>query len=386
MKKRILLISPIPSHPQTAGNRARIYNLALSIKELGHDFYFAHVERESGDRNAMKNCWGDKFCFFIPYTKPNSLFFRIRRKLKSLISKEVIYSYAIDDWYDNSIDVHLKKLYQRIRCDIVIVEYVFFSKALKCFPNHVLKIIDTHDVFTNRHKIYLKNNTIYNWFSTTAAQERRGLGRADIIIAIQEEEREFFARLTNKKTITIGHIVRLKKQKIKNPSPGYILFIGSANQSNIDAIDYFIKDVFPKIKLMVPKATLFVAGRVCRVLHNNTEDIVNLGEIADLEPIYDMADIVINSIRFGTGLKIKNIEAMGYSKPLVTTSVGAAGMESDAEPAFLVADNAQDFSDAVIKILREPTLFYNLSNRGYDFARNWNQKQMDALQGILNSN
>ena len=137
---------------------------------------------------------------------------------------------------------------------------------------------------------------------------------------------------------------------------------------------------------MVPKTTLLVAGQVCRVLNNNPEGIVNLGEIADLESIYDTADIVINPIRFGTGLKIKNIEALGYSKPLVTTSVGATGMDRGVEPAFLVADNAQDFSDAVVKILREPTLFRSLSNRGYDFAGNWNQKQMESLQGILNSN
>jgi len=257
---------------------------------------------------------------------------------------------------------------------------------LKCFLNQVLKIIDTHDVLTDRHKIYLKNNTIYNWFSTTAAQEKKGLSRADIIVAIQEQESEFFTRLINKKTITVGHIVSAKKQKIDNPSPCNILFIGSANQSNIDAINFFIKDVFPRIKLMVPKATLLVAGNVCRVLHNNTDGIVNLGEIANLETTYNMSDIVINPIRFGTGLKIKNIEALGYSKPLVTTTVGATGMESGVEQAFLVADNAQDFSDAVIKILREPTLFYDLSNRGYDFAKNWNQKQLDALQGILNSN
>lgn len=379
------MISPIPSHPQIAGNRARIYNLAQSIKELGHDFYFAHVELESGDRNAMKKFWGDDSCFFIPHTRPNKPLFRIKRKLKSLIRKGPIHTYAIDAWYDNSIDGHLKKLYQRIRFDIVVVEYVFFSKALKCFPNHVLKIIDTHDIFTNRHKIFLKNNVIHNWFSTTASQERKGLGRADVIVAIQKDEGEFFNRLINKKTITVGHIVRLRKQKIDNPSPGNILFIGSANQSNIDAIKFFIKDVFPKIKRMVPQATLLVAGNVCRFLHDNIDGIVNLGEIDDLEATYDSTDIVVNPIRFGTGLKIKNIEALGYSKPLVTTPVGATGMESGLEPAFLVADNAQNFSDKVVEILHDPTLFYNLSECGYNFAKNWNQKQMDALQEILDS-
>jgi hypothetical protein len=66
--------------------------------------------------------------------------------------------------------------------------------------------------------------------------------------------------------------------------------------------------------------------------------------------------------------------------------VGADGTNSGVEQNFLVADEAQDFSDAVIRILREPDLFRRLSNHGYDFAVKWNQIQLDAFQGILNSN
>lgn len=385
MKKRILLISPVPSHPQTAGNRARIYSLALAIKQLGHELFFAHVEREAGDKSSMEKCWGTDSFISIPYTRPNRLSFRIRRKLKSLIDKDSKYTSFIDAWYDDSINESLKNLYRRSHFDIVFVEYAFFSKALNCFPKHVVKIVDTHDVFTNRHKIYQQGSTKYNWFSTTAAQERKGLKRADIIVAIQEREQDFFSRLTNKKTVTIGHTVKIKKYEITTLSNANILFIGSANQSNIDAINFFIEDMFPGIKSVIPNATLLVAGPVCRVLTDSAEGIVKLGEMADLDPAYDEADIVINPIRVGTGLKIKNIEALGYSKPLVTTSVGAEGMETGIGSAFLVADDASSFSDKVINILREPTLFHGLSERGYDFAIGWNQRQLLTLQNILNS-
>jgi len=76
--------------------------------------------------------------------------------------------------------------------------------------------------------------------------------------------------------------------------------------------------MFPIIKMAVPNATL---------LNDSSEDIVKLGETAELDSAYDKADIVINPIRFDTGLEIKNIEALGYSNPLVTTSTGAEGME-----------------------------------------------------------
>ena len=333
----------------------------------------------------MATCWGNDSFFSIPYNRPNTLSFRIRRKLKSLIDRDAKYISNIDAWYDDKVDFYLKKLYDQNLYDIVFVEYVYLSKALMCFPRKVLKVIDTHDVMTDRHKIYLKNDGKYNWFSTTAAQERKGFKRADIIVAIQEREKVFFSRLTDKKIITLGHTVKVKKKVIGPDLKKSILFIGSGNQSNIDAITYFMDGIFPRIKEHVPEATLLIAGPVCRVMNNSGDGIEKLGEPNDLDGIYDKADIVVNPIRFGTGLKIKNIEALGYSKPLVTSSIGAEGMEKGIQSAFLVADDEKAFSDTVIRIIREPTLYRSLSKKGYDFAVEWNIAQVDALQEIINT-
>ncbi|MFH2066083.1 MAG: glycosyltransferase family 4 protein [Pseudomonadota bacterium] len=384
MKKRVLLISPIPSHPQTAGNRARIYNLALSIKKFGHELYFAHVEREFGDTAAMKECWGNDFHFTISYARPNKLSSRIRRKVNTFFDKESKYIFFIDDWYDDSIGNYFKKLYRKYRFDIVIVEYAFFSKALTCFPKHVLKIVDTHDVLTDRHKIYLRNDKKYNWFSTTKSQEKKGLKRADIIISIQDKEKDFFSRLTDKYTVTIGHTVKIQPSKTNKIKGRNILFIGSANQSNIDAFHLFYDKIFPKIRQIIREAALVVAGPICRILNDDMEGIVNKGPGVDLDTIYECADIVINPIRFGTGLKIKNIEALGYAKPLVTTSIGAEGIESGADKAFLVADDPENFSNAVIKILQDSLVYRNLCINGNRFAVEWNQNQMSTLDRILN--
>jgi hypothetical protein len=384
-KHQILLISPVPSHPQTAGNRARIYNLALSIKNLGHDLHFAHVARERGDSAAMAECWGCDTFHSIPYKKPNNLLPRIKRRVKSLLNKDARYTSNIDDWYDDHINSQLKNLYQQHEYDIVLVEYVFFSKALTCFPGQVLKVVDTHDVMTNRHKLYLQNNQKYNWFSTTAAQERKGLRRADITIAIQERERLFFNNLTKRKTITIGHTVKTQQVSFKRNGSKNMLFIGSANQSNIDAVSYFVDSIFPEIKKQVPEAALLIAGPVCRKINTCSDGILKIGEPSNLDDAYDQADIVINPIRFGTGLKVKNIEALGYSKALVTTSTGAEGMEKGIQSAFLVADDPMTFSNAVVRIVQDQTLFQSLSRNGFNFAVEWNQMQMSSLQEILNA-
>ena len=191
-KKKILVISPVPSHPQNQGNRARIYSLLLNLKEMGHYVYFVHIKQDIGEDKSMEQCWGEKF-YSIPYERPKTAYKKplkrldqkIVRRLQSLVVSDTQFTYAIDDWYDDSINEALIDLSRSINPDVVIVEYVFFSKALELFGKDVLKIIDTHDIFADRYKLYQKNKQAPRWYSTTKKEENKGLSRANIVIAIQ---------------------------------------------------------------------------------------------------------------------------------------------------------------------------------------------------------
>ena len=353
-----------------------------SFKELGHDVFFFHIKRELGDEKSMRDHWGDRY-YSISYQMPKkSTRQKIVKKLRSFCDKEAVFTHSIDDWHDTSLDRSILKLSRQIEFDAVIVEYVFFSKALTCFGPKVLKVIDTHDVFTNRHMAYINNRVRPMWYSTTAREEAKGLNRADAIIAIQEKEKDFLCTLTNKKVITVGHIAPLYAPMKDAPSTGTILYVGSANPINTQAINYFIKDVLPRVRQVFPNAQLLLAGRVCDTVEDS-DNFTKLGELEDLKVAYDMADIVVNPIPFGTGLKIKNMEALGHSKPLVTTSIGADGLKNGVEKAFLVADTAHDFARSVVEILSDSELFRSLSQNAYYFARKYNQENLNELRKIL---
>ena len=68
----------------------------------------------------------------------------------------------------------------------------------------------------------------------------------------------------------------------------------------------------------MPHAELAIAGSICEALSGH-KDVVLMGMLDDLSTAYESAAIVVNPMQFGTGLKIKSLEAMSYSKPLVTT-------------------------------------------------------------------
>ncbi|MBW4644899.1 MAG: glycosyltransferase family 4 protein [Goleter apudmare HA4340-LM2] len=385
MGKKILIISPTPSHPQNAGNRVRINNLITSLKNLGYDIYFLYINQEDGDVELMQDCWGEKFyllTYQAPIIKP-SISWRLVTKIKSIFGREHIYIYSIDDWYDKSVDSFIQELQRKEKFDMVIVEYVFLSKALENFDHSVLKIIDTHDVFTNRHNLYLKKCQSPEWYFTNNREEAKGLNRADVIIAIQLKEANFFRKISIKPVIQIGHLLSLCKPITKKRADPKLLFIASSNTINVHGLDYFLEKIFPLVRSHYPSVELLIAGGICQII-GNYPGCIKLGFMEDVGEAYQMSDIVINPILFGTGLKIKSIEALGYSKALVTTSAGAMGLEAGKNTAFLVADEASAFAKQILLILNNPKFFQELTENAYKYAEQYNQNNLRVLQDVLN--
>lgn len=393
MGKKVLVISPTPTHPQDAGNRQRIFALLNVLKELRCDIYFCYMDMEpDADIVAMEQYWEGKF-IHIKNTKHqrNTVFFSlIIRKLFEIFRINRIKTkpkivYKIDDWYDNRTDLKLKEISTSINPDVVLVEYVFLSKSLLNFGSKVLKVIDTHDVFSDRHKKYVLNGMSPEWFSTTAKEEKLGLERADVVLAIQEKEAEVIKNYlgVNKRTLTVPHFVSLNKIARTVPVEGNIVFVASKNKINLQAFNFFKNEVLPKILSELPSVTFKVAGSICDTINEKQDDVMLLGAFDKAWDIYCNSDLAINPMFFGTGLKVKNIEAMGYGLPLVTTTVGAYGMEDGIGKAFLVADDAEGFARAIINILTDSNMYMTISNQSYEYAASWNQKTKGTLQALF---
>lgn len=379
--KRILLISPTPTHPPTAGNRTRIDALLKGLRQLGHDVWFCHIQSERGDEAAMRGLWGERYVP-VPYVRPRGGFARWRKKVGGLFSVSARYNYRIDDWYNPSLDAPIAALHDKIGFDVVIVEYVFFSKVLELFGNRVLKIVDTHDVFTDRYKSYLKNGQTPQWFSTSRADEAKGLDRADITVAITDKERDFFASLTSRRVITVGHMVALADPGESPADDKSLLFVASDNPINTDGINQFIAQSFPVVRARVPDVKLVLAGSVCKAVPDHP-GVVKLGRVDDLGPIYRAASIVINPVLFNTGLSIKNLEALGYAKPLVTAPVGVEGLEDGTGIAFQVGADANAFAERIVELLLDPAASRHLARQAHDYAAGRNRAIMKQLAEIL---
>ena len=408
MNKKILIITPTPTHPQDAGNRARIYRVMAALLKMGNDVHLAFIKRENGDEVSMQALLGHRF-HAVEYSQPSARWMRPKEKLKSLgrnlsrflgktpvvwrlsaiahefckVNDADSYPYRIDDWFDQQTLPSIRDLHRTEKFDVVIAEYVFFSKYLDAFDTNVAKIIDTHDVLTDRHKLFLRAGKEPEWFSTSMSQEAKGLKRANIIIAIQEHDRVFFEKISGRRSITVGHLLEVSNLYRITSRGNRILFIGSGNRVNVIAIGYFLQHIFSKIKEKLPDATLLLAGRICDSVRDEP-GLVKLGVVQHINDVYTEADVVIAPMQFGTGLNIKVIEALGYGMPIVTTPNGANGIEADDRP-YLIADGPEQFAQAVVQVCTDSDLAAGMSRGAIAYAELWNKRQLESLKAAISS-
>lgn len=319
MNNHILVISPIPSHPQIQGNSARIYRLGKLWQSLGYKVHFLYFgleglkEREERD---MKQCWD-----FFYYLQPTS-------RISEPGSKGY---FDIDDWYDDRVSELVTALCSIWQFRACLVNYVWFSKAFESVPSGPLKILDTHDIFGDRHLIAEAAGIPPVWFYTTQQQEKQGLNRADLVIAIQDQESEYFESLTDARVEVIGCVLPPNYVPVKVSSSTRKLrvgFIGSGNPFNENSVRC-LQDAVSANHEALNNFEFHLAGTICKVLGCDNSIFQSHGVVERVTDFYREVDIVVNPMVGGTGLKIKSVEAISHGKPLIATSDAMAGIRTD---------------------------------------------------------
>ncbi|MPZ44194.1 MAG: glycosyltransferase [Betaproteobacteria bacterium] len=384
---KILIVSPTPTHPSSAGNRARVGAIARALKDARHTVHFALVPMESGDLAAMNRFFEGRLTV-LPYRAPSAhrgWRTRLRRRVLAVLARASAYVWGVDDWYDNAISAALAELHAKERFDVVIVVYVFLSKALDALPDTVLKVLDTNDRFADRHLHYLRKGQTPRWFSTTQEEERRGLARADVVVAIQETERRIFSDILQDaaRVVTIGHLVQISDPLLLARRPCAV-FVGSDNPINQEAVEYFVAEVLPRVRTMCPNFELWLVGDVCRRIEDAV-GIVKKGRVDDLATVYMEASLAVNPVRMGTGLNVKTVECLALGLPLVVTEAGSRGLEGLRGKAFLNVpdDDPSAMADAIVLLLREPEVAASYARKAHWAAHAWNGAQHAGLLALI---
>lgn len=170
--------------------------------------------------------------------------------------------------------------------------------------------------------------------------------------------------------------------EIDCPDPVFAFVGGMDYGPNVDAVQFFGRQILPLIQREVPAARFVIVGRgpVAAVRELDDGKTVHVtGRVPEVEPYLRQAAVVVAPLRVGGGTRIKILEAMAHRRPVVATSIGAEGLDVESGRDLLIADSPSRFAEACVLLLRDREMRLKLAARAFDFVRT--KHEWSKIQG-----
>jgi glycosyltransferase involved in cell wall biosynthesis len=223
----------------------------------------------------------------------------------------------------------------------------------------------------------------------TKQTEIRCLQSVDLTLTCSLADKEEFKKLHKKANIAVApngvELSYFEKSSSRFHDGFTLLFTGAISyHPNLEGVNYFIHEILPLIKAQEPRTRLIVAGKSADLIQESV-DIEVVANPEDMRIQFCRATIVIVPLKSGGGTRLKILEAMAMGLPVVSTTIGAEGVGYRNGRDLLLADTPEQFSKAVIDLIRDPSKQQRLSNAGRSFVEksfDWDAITSTAWQHI----
>ena len=152
------------------------------------------------------------------------------------------------------------------------------------------------------------------------------------------------------------------------PQPDTLVYTGALTYFvNLDAMQFFLSDIFPLINARHPQVKLAMCGSLEGVPVHELPTYANathVGHVSDIRNRVAESWLSIVPERLGGGTRIKILESMALRTPVIATSHAAMGLDVHDGHDILIADSAQEYADKLIRVLNNPSLRQTLSQNG----------------------
>jgi glycosyltransferase involved in cell wall biosynthesis len=286
--------------------------------------------------------------------------------LLNLFSPE---SYFVSRFYFKEFEQKLITTLKNNSFDIIQLEGLFMGVYLKAIRKYstakvVLRAHNIEHFIWNRHILNEKNRLKKTYLALQNKRlkkfELKVLATVDAIVPITEVDKKGFKRLGFKKPLyacITGVDVNEYQLRQNTPvKPNTIFYFGSMDWlPNQEAVMWFLDHCWPQIHKTVPEARFVIAGRGMppELLHLSKPNVLVIENVSDGKAFFHQHQLMIVPLLSGSGLRIKIIEGMAYGKAIVSTSVGAEGINYTDKKDILIADTPATFIDAVTGLLKD---------------------------------
>jgi len=250
--------------------------------------------------------------------------------------------------------------------------------------NGVKTVVDKHNAYFAmvQRLADVERNPLKRWLlareARLLADYEAGVCRAyDHVLTVTEHDREVLGKLSGQPDKMLAIPICVDTEILRPVERVHdaheLTMVGSMfYPPNVDGVCWFIREVYPLVQAECPEVKLNVIGArpapAIRQLAANNSTVRVTGYVDDLTPYLQRTAAMIVPLRSGSGMRVKIVDALARGVPVVSTTVGAEGLDVIPGRHLLVADRPAGFAEAVLRLLRDPDLGRRLATAGRRLA------------------
>jgi len=367
----ILHLSQMPASPPRFGAQARIHGL-LAALAARHDVTALALFDPEFDPDECRRAMG-QYCrevVLVPNPRGRGGWPKRALQLRSLVSTHSFehLRYAVP-----AFQAELDRLQRRTRFDVVDLEFPYLAHfRMRQAPSGAPAprvVVDAHEIAYDMVRQFARarlglGQALYgelDW-RKLRREELRAFRAADgIYLCSTEDEARVRADLPDARTAVVPNAadVEFYRPRPTDPAPDgrTIVFFGLlSTRPNIDGVTWLVHEIWPRVAQARPDARLQVFGKnpPPELLALARPGVEMVGFVDDLRPHLAAAAAIAVPLRLGGGTRLKIVEAMAMAKPIVSTRLGAEGIEARPEREILLADDPASFAAALVRLLGDP--------------------------------
>ena len=363
---RILYASMMLPFPPTFGKRMEIWTCLRALAAEGHEvtlLSFRDADQTDVDLSALSNVCKEVDVVPLQIAGGSTA----AAYLKRLAAMVAVDPYDAVRYRSSEFAHRIEYHLARRHFDAVICGEVFMLQNMPASPAVPVILKKDHIATTifSRHARYEQNllkkcYCFLEWLKTSH-WEKMVCRRATAIMACSELERLVLRRLCPGISVTVApNVVDIDAYAPGEDEEAYtVLYSGLLDWSpNQDAAWFFIRSILPLLRQMVPQVKFLVAGRSSsgsfRRRVSGIPGVEFLGTVPDMRPVLRRAAVCVVPLRIGSGTRFKILEAGAMGRPVVSTRIGAEGLDFADGTEIMLEDEPERFARAVAGLLEDP--------------------------------
>jgi glycosyltransferase involved in cell wall biosynthesis len=373
-----IIASELP-YPPTAGNRVRTLNLALRLARRHKITFVAHRHEEAEEAarfladHGMATILVDRV---LPLKSGPAFYARLLGNLASPLP------YSVASHSSQALRQAVRSLATEQRIDLWQSEATALIDTLGDL-NGVAKVIIAHNVESLIWRRYseTERNPLKRWYIKQQWRkferfERHAFEKAQRVVAVSAEDGRLIRDCFGGRRVDVvdNGIDRDYFEAVRpDPDRNVILFLGSLDwRPNRDAVGLLLDRIFPAVRAAEPSARLCLVGRkppealVGRV--GESPGVELHADVPDVRPFLAKSGVMVVPLRIGGGSRLKILEAMAAGLPVISTRVGAEGLELVPGEHYLAAEEPEAMSEALVACLRDPRPARAMAGRSRPFV------------------